>query len=245
MFADSLLESHWPDRSQRGWTTLASFVLQALCVALVILLPLPYTEGLPKLHLVSLGAPVGPPPGRRATEVHKLGPTPPTTNVRTGVIVAPPEVSRGIERAESGPVPQEPGCPSCVLGGTGDINARAYVPDSIGNTATVIPPPPPVPVAHPPRVSRIMEGNLINRVQPVYPPMARAARIQGPVVLRAIISRTGAIENLQVLSGHPLLLKAAIDAVSQWRYRPYVLNGDPIEVETQVTVNFILAAGMD
>ena len=88
-----------------------------------------------------------------------------------------------------------------------------------------------------------MEGNLIYRVQPAYPPLARSARIQGTVQLRAIISRTGTIENLQVMSGHPMLVGAAIDAVRQWRYRPYLLNGEPVEVETQVTVNFSLSGG--
>jgi protein TonB len=89
----------------------------------------------------------------------------------------------------------------------------------------------------------MMEGNLIYKPQPVYPPMARAARIQGAVILRAIISKAGTIENLQALSGHPLLIPAAIEAVKQWRYRPYVLNGEPVEVETQVAVNFILSGG--
>jgi protein TonB len=89
----------------------------------------------------------------------------------------------------------------------------------------------------------MMEGNLIYKVQPIYPPLARAARIQGPVHLRAIISRTGAIENLQAIDGHPMLVGAALDAVRQWRYRPYILNGDPVEVETQVTVNFSLSGG--
>ncbi len=89
----------------------------------------------------------------------------------------------------------------------------------------------------------MMEGNLIHKVQPVYPPLARAARIQGAVVIRAIISRNGTIENLQTLSGHPMLVGAALDAVRQWRYRPYILNGDPVEVETQVTVNFSLSGG--
>jgi protein TonB len=88
-----------------------------------------------------------------------------------------------------------------------------------------------------------MEGNLIHKVQPVYPPMARAVRVQGTVVLKAIISRSGGIENLQVLSGHPMFVKAAIDAVSQWRYRPYILNDEPVEVETQITVNFLLSGG--
>jgi protein TonB len=91
------------------------------------------------------------------------------------------------------------------------------------------------------RKSNMLEGSLIRRVQPVYPPLAKSARIQGPVVLAAVISKGGTIENLQVLSGHPMLVKAALDAVSLWRYRPYILNGEPVEVETQITVNFILA----
>jgi periplasmic protein TonB len=70
--------------------------------------------------------------------------------------------------------------------------------------------------------------------------MARAARIQGPVVLAAIISKDGTIENLRLISGHPLLVHSAIDAVSQWRYKPYILNDEAIEVETQITVNFVL-----
>ena len=89
----------------------------------------------------------------------------------------------------------------------------------------------------------MMEGNLVHRVQPDYPVLARQARIQGQVVLRATISRDGAIANLQVLSGNPMLTPAALNAVRQWRYRPYVLNGEPVEVETEVTVNFILSGG--
>jgi protein TonB len=102
---------------------------------------------------------------------------------------------------------------------------------------------PPKPTVKTPPISRMMEGNLIYKPQPVYPPMARAVRVQGAVVLRAIISKTGTIENLQTLSGHPLLVPSAIEAVKRWRYRPYVLNGEPVEVETQVTVNFILSGG--
>jgi protein TonB len=89
----------------------------------------------------------------------------------------------------------------------------------------------------------MMEGNLVLGVQPLYPPLAKQARIQGQVVLRAMISRDGMIGNLQVLSGHPMLVQAAIDAVKQWRYRPYFLNGQAVEVETQVTVNFVLSGG--
>jgi protein TonB len=86
----------------------------------------------------------------------------------------------------------------------------------------------------------MMEGNLIHRVEPRYPFPAIQVRIQGDVILQAVISRSGTIENLQLVSGHPMLVRAAMDAVRQWRYRPYILNGEPIEVETQVTVKFIL-----
>lgn len=88
-----------------------------------------------------------------------------------------------------------------------------------------------------------MEGSLIHRVQPEYPPLAKQARIQGTVLLHAVIDREGKIENLEVLGGHPLLVKAALIAVQQWRYRPYYLNGQPVEVETEITVHFMLSGG--
>jgi protein TonB len=90
-------------------------------------------------------------------------------------------------------------------------------------------------------VSHWAEGNLIYRVQPIYPTLARQARIQGTVELRAVISKAGTIENLVLVHGHPMLSAAAIEAVRQWRYRPYLLNDEPIEVETEITVNFLLS----
>jgi protein TonB len=89
----------------------------------------------------------------------------------------------------------------------------------------------------------MMEGNLIRRVEPSYPSIAKQARIQGSVLLRAMIGKDGSIENLRLLSGHPALAQAAMEAVRQWRYRPYFLNGEPVEVETQVTVKFVLSGG--
>ncbi|MGB9067179.1 MAG: energy transducer TonB, partial [Candidatus Acidiferrales bacterium] len=108
-------------------------------------------------------------------------------------------------------------------------------------TRPILPAAPPPVVAHPLRLSHISEGNLIRKVQPTYPALARSARIQGTVVLQAIISKQGTIENLTLVTGHPMLAPAAIDAVRQWRYRPYILNNEPVEVETQITVNFSLA----
>ena len=88
--------------------------------------------------------------------------------------------------------------------------------------------------------SVMMEGNLIHRVEPQYPAIAKQIRLQGSVIIRAMISREGAIERTEVVSGPSLLARAAVDAVNQWKYRPYYLNGEPIEVETQITVNFVL-----
>ena len=103
-----------------------------------------------------------------------------------------------------------------------------------------VPLPAPAPIVRPFRSSNLLAGSLVRRVQPVYPPLARNARVQGSVVLFALISKAGAIENLRVVSGHPMLVPAAIEAVSQWRYRPYILNAEAIEVETQITVNFLI-----
>jgi protein TonB len=86
----------------------------------------------------------------------------------------------------------------------------------------------------------VMVGNLIQKTQPIYPPIARAARIQGTVVLQATISKTGTIENLRVVNGPAMLQDSALSAVRSWRYRPYLLNGEPVEVETTVNVIFTL-----
>ena len=83
-------------------------------------------------------------------------------------------------------------------------------------------------------------AKLITKVDPVYPEMARQAQIQGVVKLSAIIDKDGRVANLQVNSGHPLLVPAAIDAVKQWRYQPTLLNGEPVEVRTDLDVNFAL-----
>jgi protein TonB len=93
------------------------------------------------------------------------------------------------------------------------------------------------------RISQgVTRGLLIQKVEPQYPPLARAARVQGDVVLSAVIDTNGQITNLQLVSGHPMLVPAAIAAVKQWRYKPYLLNGQPVEVETTITVIFSLSS---
>jgi protein TonB len=88
----------------------------------------------------------------------------------------------------------------------------------------------------------VTRGLLIHKEEPTYPPLARAARIQGDVVLSAIIDSNGQIQNLQLVSGHPMLVPAAIAAVKLWRYKPYLLNGQPVEVDTTITVIFVLSS---
>jgi protein TonB len=244
MFADSLLDSPWADRSRRGWTTLVSFAVQAVALAGLLLLPLLYTQGLPQLQLLDPGlvAPV-PPPAPPAQEPARNNRANNSNLSSNGRVIAPPSIPREILNVDESTAPPPVDIGLSVPGGTGDRLARAGAFGSTGGPNVVLPPPPPAPSAHLPRISRMMEGNLIHRIQPQYPALARQARVQGIVVLRAVISREGKIENVQVISGHPMLVKSAIDAVLQWRYRPYYLNNEPVEVETQVTVNFTLSGG--
>lgn len=114
----------------------------------------------------------------------------------------------------------------------------------VGGVPGEVPPPPPSPSRAKPTVIRVsgslMKGQLKKQVTPKYPELARAARVQGSVVLIAYIDKSGSVKDLKVLSGHPMLVQAAMDAVKQWEYEPYVLDGEPTNVETTVTVNFAL-----
>jgi periplasmic protein TonB len=127
----------------------------------------------------------------------------------------------------------------CTGTGMSDPNGVLGAPDTDGARPVLKPAPAPAP--HVVHISHMDAGALIRRVQPEYPALARQARVQGQVLLAAVISKEGAIENLRVISGHPMLVRAAINAVKQWRYRPYILNGEPVEVETQIEVNFSLS----
>jgi protein TonB len=87
----------------------------------------------------------------------------------------------------------------------------------------------------------VSQGLLVKKVNPEYPSLARQARIQGTVLLQAEIGKDGTVETLRLISGHPVLAPAAIEAVKQWVYRPYILNNAPVAVETQIQVNFTLS----
>ncbi|HEY6764512.1 MAG TPA: energy transducer TonB [Candidatus Sulfotelmatobacter sp.] len=240
MFADSLLENSGAQRSRRGWTTLSSFGLQALIMGILLLLPLIRPIALPFLQPlttpIALTVPRGLPPAQQTQRSSAQT----QSNMINNIIVAPRTIPNQILHVdELAPPPQITTGTGLAPGATGGQDLRGIF-GSVGTERASFLPATPPPVANHVRVSRMMEGNLLRRVQPEYPAIARNARIQGTVVLSAVISKEGMIEKVQVLTGHPLLVQAAVEAVKQWRYRPYVLNDQPVEVETQITVNFSL-----
>ncbi len=234
------LESTWEQSARRRWTAAASFAMQALGLSLLLAVPLLWVQQPPRLEWITSPFFAPPPaPAPRAPQ-HPQG-TVHASNFRAGILLQPPTIPHGIAPVNDAGVPAAPELGDIgITGGTGP--ARTGVAGSIGDQSGLAPPPPPVPVRLL-RVSNLAEGNLIHRVQPTYPTLARQARIQGSVQLRAIIGKDGRIENLSILSGHAMLIASAIAAVKQWRYRPYLLNGEPVEVETDITVNFVLSGG--
>jgi periplasmic protein TonB len=239
MFEDSLVESSGRLRTKRPLMTLLSFGLQGFLIGILILIPLIYTEALPKQQLMTfLVAPPPPPPPPPPAAVVKV--TKIETELDSGVLRQPTKIPEKIKIVKEEEQQQSTagilgGVPGGVPGGA----AGGVIGGIIGSTSV-----PRIAAPQRVRVSQgVTEGLLTRKVQPTYPPLAKTARIQGDVVLNAVISKNGAIENLRVMSGHPMLVTSALDAVKQWKYRPYILNGEPVEVETTITVKFTLAGG--
>jgi protein TonB len=244
MFEDSLLESAGKLKTKRGMTTTLSFFIQAILVGIMILIPLIYTEALPKQQLMTflVAPPPPPPPPPPAAEVVRAVKVV-QTDIVDGQLRTPTKIPEKIAmiKEESAPPPATSvaGVVGGVPGGVPGGQMGGVIGGIISSTAAV----PKIAVQRV-RVSQgVTQGLLTHQVKPTYPPLARQARIQGQVVLAAVISKNGSIENLRVMSGHPMLTQSALDAVRQWRYKPYILNGEPVEVETTITVNFTLSGG--
>lgn len=240
IFADSMLETSPAQRSRRSLSTLTSFAIEAVVVGLAILLSILKTVVMPVVQTVSTPIFAG-----RSRPVQVVSAEPHSSHARAPVVA---DVGIHFMQPPHGPIDMSPDTqtsspePPGLDGGIyGDRLAVENIPTSLLGGDRVVIPPAPKPVTKVVRTSSMLEGSLLKRVQPVYPRLAHDARIQGTVVLAALISREGTIENLHLISGHPMLVQAAIDAVQQWRYRPYILNNEPIEVETQITVNFTLS----
>ena len=241
MFEDSLLESGGRLKTRRGRTTTFAIILEIALIGVMVLLPLIFTEALPKQQLMTfLVAPPPPPPAAAPVKIVKQI----QTDIVNGALRTPTKIPQKVQMIKEDEAPPQMAASGVVGGVPGGIpggQMGGVIGGIISSTPVAVPK-----VATPQRVrvsAGVTSGLLVKRIQPNYPPLARQARIQGTVVLHAVISKEGAIENLTLVSGHPMLAPAAIDAVKQWRYKPYLLNGEPVEVDTEVQVNFTLAGG--
>ena len=213
----------------------------------MVLIPLIFTEALPKGQLMFLlvapPPPPPPPPPAAAPVQHRSKQV--QTDIVNGELRTPTKIPKKVKMIKEDEAPPPAMAATGVVGGVPGGVPGGSMGGVIGSVLSSTPVAVPK-IATPTRVrvsSGVSSGLLIRKVSPTYPPLARQARIQGTVVLQAQISKDGNIQNLQLISGHPMLAPAAIEAVKQWKYKPYLLNGEPVEVETQVQVNFTLAGG--
>ena len=245
MFEQSFVQPG--NRTRKSASVIISTIIQVLVIGVFILIPLIYTEVLPKTTLTSFltAPPPPPPPPPVAPKVVHVAPR----QFDAGRLIAPKEIPKDVAMIKEDELPP-PSSAGTVIGGVpgGVPGAGSGVLGGIiGNVSAAPPPPPAVKEVKPTTPQRIRVGgnvqaaNLIKRVVPAYPPLAKQARISGTVRFTAIIGKDGTIQNLQLISGHPLLVPAATAAVKQWLYKPTLLNGEPVEVITQIEVNFTLS----
>jgi protein TonB len=222
-----------------------AFVLEVMIIGVMVLIPLIFTEALPKgttLFMLVAPPPPPPPPPPAAAVVHVVKQI--QTDIVNGELRTPTKIPKKIQMIKEDEAPPQMASTGVVGGVPGGVpggSMGGVIGSVLSSTPVAVPK-----IATPTRVrvsSGVSSGLLIRKVSPNYPPLARQARIQGTVILQAEISKDGSIQNLRLLSGHPMLAPAAIEAVKQWKYKPYLLNGEPVEVETQVQVNFTLAGG--
>jgi len=242
MFEDSLVESGGKLKTKRGATTVISFILEILFLGVLVLLPLIFTEALPTKQLMTMitappPPPPPPPPAAAPVVVKKI-----QSELDNGQLRTPTAIPKKIQMIKEDEPPPSAG-PAGVVGGVPGGVPGGTMGGVLGSVMSSVPTAVPK-VATPQRVrvsQGVTQGLRIHMVQPQYPPLARQARIQGTVVLEAVIGKDGTIQNLHVVSGHPMLTNAALDAVKEWRYKPYYLNGEPVEVVTTINVNFTLS----
>jgi periplasmic protein TonB len=243
LFSDSLLGETALEKTRKRATTTLSFIFQCVLLGFMALLPLMFTEALPKAQLLTflVAPPPPPPPPPPAAPTVKV--VRETDVLNNGALRTPTRIPQKIQmiKEEETPPSATGGVVGGIPGGVPGGQLGGIIGGIIGSTSSIAA----VPKLEPPkriRVSQgVTQGLLVHKVEPAYPKIALAARITGVVQLHAIIGKDGNIKELQALSGPPLLIPSAIDAVKQWHYRPYLLNGEAVEVETSVTVTFQLS----
>jgi len=221
-----------------------SMVFQTCFLAILILIPLIYTEALPKTMMATmLTAPPPPPPPPPPPAVAQIVHVKPQAHLMdAGKLVAPKVIPREVKiiKEDAEPDMASVGMTGGVPGGVAGGSMSGVLGGVIGGMGGAPPPPRPHQTG-PLRVGgNVIAAKIVNRVQPIYPPLARQTRISGTVRLHAIIGKDGTIQSLEVMNGHPLLQQAALDAVRQWRYQPTLLNGEPVDVDTTIDVIFSL-----
>ena len=251
MFETAVL-SNGP-QTKRVWTTFMGFAGQAALLTCLVLAPLISPQALPKVVWSTMTlAPPPPPPPPPLTPVTQIVPRSHLIAThKLGDIVAPVAVPPKVLMVHDIELAADPrpyvvgGVPGGALNGVPN-GVITDIMNSVGPAVPVYRPPdrmptkaPPEPVK-PPRITVLEMAEPIQRVPPVYPPLARTAHVSGKVELMAVLGTDGRLHEVKVVSGHPLLVKAAVDAVMQWLYRPTVLNGQPVEVQAPITVRFIL-----
>jgi periplasmic protein TonB len=246
MFEEMVVSNAKNKKTNKPWTVVVSMLLQIAFLAILILIPLIYTEALPKTLMSSilLAPPPPPPPPPPPAPVQVVHVKPTAHLMEAGKLVAPKAIPKDVKiiKEEEAPPDVGVGMVGGVPGGVAGGSMGGVIGGVIGGAGSTAAPPPPK--VTPKRITvggNVQAAHLVNRVQPIYPPLARQTRISGTVKLHAIIAKNGAVESLTVVSGHPLLVQSALDAVKQWRYQPTLLNGDPVEVDTEIDVIFSLA----
>jgi periplasmic protein TonB len=240
-------------RSKRVWTTFAGVAGQTLLVIGAVLAPMISPQVLPRAAWISTIAAPGPPPPAppRGPVVRPRTAVGGASQIFRRILIMPtriPPKALGIEDEPA--IAGSSGVPGVVQNGDSNGVVGGLLNSIMGDNTGVVPVVrPPAPVVSttpksvsgkPSRVSMIEMARPIHRVEPIYPPLARQMRVAGVVELQGVIGTDGRIHELKVLSGHPLLVKTAVDAVSQWIYAPTILNGQAVEVTAPITVTFKL-----
>jgi protein TonB len=248
-FADALVENSHLKRPRRLLDVFVSVVAHSFVVALLLLIPLLYTHALnlPQFEKTLLVAPPPPPPPPPPAVAHLIQRLP-KSFFNQGRLFAPKFIPKHIEQVKEEAqhaTPAMSGVPGGVPGGIPGGQLGGVLGGILGGNHQMLPPPPPKPETHvgPYHVGgKVQAPQLVHQVQPVYPPLAKEARIQGDVVIDSVIDQQGNVTQMKVVSGSPLLVTAAFNAVEQWKYQPTLLNGTPIAVEMHVTVHFQLGS---
>jgi protein TonB len=250
MFEQTFVEG----KTKTTWTVLVAFLAQTALMIVGVILPMIYFDVLPRTTLTSFlvapPPPPPPPPPPAAVVAVKMVKVIPR-QFDAGKLMAPKSVPKEIANIREEELPPSSsgagGVVGGIYGGVGGGMPGGVLGGIIGSVPTAAPPPPPPPKEvklTPKRITiggNVQQAKLIRQPKPVYPPLAKQARISGIVHLAAIISKDGTIQDLKVISGHPLLIPSALEAVKQWVYQPTLLNGEPVEVSTQIDVNFTLS----